>query len=430
VTLFEGKSQLGGMLRYGIPSYRLPHSILDRDIERILALGIQVQQGMKVGKEISWKDLKSFDAIFLASGMQSGKMLSIFEDCKGSVVTGLEFLTGPQRSFIAGLRQRTLIIGGGNVAIDVARTLIRLHQGKDTHITLICPESREQMPALPEEISEALEEGVTIIDGWAPHKLHKKSGKISSLDFFKAKVTKDDHSGVLQITRVGKIIQKFKVDSAILAIGQELDASSLPEGIEVRGGKVVTDQFGRTSLPRFFAGGDLIGRNAFVVDAIASGKTGALAIASFLEEKDVEKEFENHRIGTSRAISFHHFAEPSYRDSIDLKRVVSFEQMNTLFFLNAARNQQEKINPTVRKEAFKEVTRGLKPRSMEEETARCFKCGTCVDCESCIDFCPDISIFKEGTSLDYRLDEDHCKGCGACSVACPRHVIEMVPETI
>jgi len=428
-TLFEAKSELGGMLRYGIPPYRLPRPILDREIERILSLGIQIRLETTVGKDLSWKDLESFDAAFISMGLQSGMTLFEGDSSEGDIITGLDFLADPQRWSLEDDTQRTLIIGGGNVAIDVARTLLRLRQGRGGAITVLVPESRDEMPALPEEVKEAVEEGITILNGWAPHELRRGNGGTFSLDFCRAEVKRDEESGEVEIIRVGKEIQVHRADRIIVAIGQTMKPDNLPEGVETRGGKIVADRFGRTSLPRFFAGGDATGGKAFVADAIAGGKMGAFAISCFIEGRDVERAFQTHQIGNSQTFPFQHLIETPEKDSVDLKRVVSFDQINTLFFSKGVRNNPDALEPEARKKTFDEVVCGVDPARMDEEISRCFKCGTCIDCEICLDFCPDISIIKDARLGIYSFDTDYCKGCGVCSVACPRNVIEMVGET-
>jgi Pyruvate/2-oxoacid:ferredoxin oxidoreductase delta subunit len=166
-----------------------------------------------------------------------------------------------------------------------------------------------------------------------------------------------------------------------------------------------------------------------VANAIADGKMGAFAISCFFEGRDIEIEFQRYQIGDSQIYSFPHFIGGLEKDTIHLKTVVSFDQINTLFFSKNARNNPDKLEPETRKKTFEEVTRSLKQAGMEEEISRCFHCGTCIDCEICLDFCPDISIIKDTKLGVYSFDSDYCKGCGVCSVACPRNVIEMVGET-
>jgi NADPH-dependent glutamate synthase beta subunit-like oxidoreductase/Pyruvate/2-oxoacid:ferredoxin oxidoreductase delta subunit len=433
VTLFEGRAELGGMLRYGIPSYRLPRGVLDRDIRRILSLGIDVRTGATVGKNLDWADLQSYDAVFMAMGLQSGRSLRLAGDEKNGGVTGLAFLADPRqwgrRSRAGDKTKSVLVIGGGNVAVDVARTLVRIRQGRAEKITLVCPETRDQMPALAEEVEEALEEGITIVNGWAPSEAVKKERGRLSVDFFKAKVSRDETSGALMIVRSGKERQTLVADNLIVAIGQTRESLPLPLGMEIRKGSLATDPFGRTPLQRYVAGGDVVGGRGFVADAIASGKMGALAIACLLEGKDVTAEFSAHQIGKGTAFSFQNLLEPPGKDGTDLRKVVSFEEVNTIFFPKRGRKQAGKAIPSARKKTFAEVTRGLTLSMAKAESSRCFNCGTCVDCEYCMDFCPDLSVLRNETSGGYGFDPDYCKGCGVCLTACPRHVIEMVGET-
>jgi len=428
ITLFEAKSEPGGMLRYGIPSYRLPRPILDREIEGIHSLGIQTRLGATVGKDLSFKELESFDAVFISIGLQSGTTLFETDSSEGDILTGLDFLADPQRWSLEDDTQKTLIIGGGNVAIDAARSLLRLRKGKGGNITVLVPESRDQMPALPEEVKEALEEGITILNGWAPRKLHKEKGKLLSLDFGRAEVEIDEESGTVKITPVGKEIQKHTADRIIVAIGQTLKSDNLPEGVETKHGRIVADRFGRTSIPGVFAGGDAIGGKAFVADAIASGKMGAFAISCFIEGRDIETQFQAHQIGNGQSFSFQHFIGGFEKNSVDLRKVVLFDQINTLFFSENRRNNPDKLEPETRIKTFEEVIYGFDAARMEEEISRCFTCGTCIDCEICLDFCPDVSILRDAKSGFYSSHHDYCKGCGICSVACARNVIEMVRE--
>jgi NADPH-dependent glutamate synthase beta subunit-like oxidoreductase len=428
VSLIEARREIGGMLRYGIPSYRLPRPILEREIERILSLGIETHPNTDIGKDSRWNGLESFDAVFISTGLQLGKMLFEKEASKDFILTGLDFLANPQEFGLEKKKEKILIIGGGNVAIDVARTLTRLRRGKAEGITLLCPESRDQMPALAEEIEEALEEGITILNGWAPRKLHQKTGKGLAVEFCRAEVERDEASGAVKIIPIGTETQKHFADRIIVAIGQTARSFQLLEKISIKEAGIAADRFGRTRLPKIFVGGDIQGGKAFVADAIASGKMGALAISCLLEGRDVGTEFQYHQFGNRPSFSFQHFLGPDEKNPVDFKKVVSFDQINTLFFLQSARNNPRQLEPGERIRTFEEVNGGFASDRMEEEISRCFKCGTCIDCENCLDFCPDLSILKDTELKFYGFDEDHCKGCGVCSVACPRNVVEMVIE--
>ena len=286
------------------------------------------------------------------------------------------------------------------------------------------------MPALAEEIREALEEGITILNGWAPQQLHRKNGKRLAVEFFRAEAERDEASGAVKITPVGIETQKHFADRIIVAIGQTPRPFQLSEEVSIKEDRVATDRFGRTPHPKIFVGGDVTGGKAFVADAIASGKMGALAISCLLEGKGIEAEFRCHQFGDRPSFSFRHFIGPDERNWVDFKKVVSFDQINTLFFYQSARNNSDRLEAVERIRTFQEVNGGLTPERVEDEISRCFRCGICIDCENCLDFCPDVSILKDIELKLYGFDEDHCKGCGICSVACPRNVVEMVSEPL
>ena len=429
ITLFEARTQLGGMLRYGIPSFRLPRSVLDKEIGRILALGIKTKLNTRVGDDPDWKDLDAYDAVFLSVGLHRGKRLFESSNLQDRILTGVDFLSDPEKSFLDDAAQKTLIIGGGNAAIDVARTLLRIRRGNGSHITVVCPESREQMPVLPDDLAEALEEDLEVQNGWVAAASQAGTQSSIAIQFRQAEVKKDEATGRLRITPVGDQRHQLEADNIIVAIGQDINTDVLPEQIELSLGRIDTDSFGRTSNVKFFAGGDAAGGSAFVADAIAGGKMGALAISCFLGSKDVEAQFKAYQLGISRAYSLQHFIQQAEVDSENLKRVVAYDQINTLFFSRQPRIVPQAANPRTRKASFSEVVDGIDPANMEEEIARCFNCGTCIDCENCMDFCPDISILRDAKSGNYDFDSDYCKGCGMCSVACPRNIIDMEKDS-
>jgi len=215
-------------------------------------------------------------------------------------------------------------------------------------------------------------------------------------------------------------------DTVIFAVGQFPETGFMQEmGVELsgKGGIEICPETGATNVEGVFAGGDGAGGRAFVADAIASGKMGALAILCFLEGKDVRDEFQKHRIGAGPSFSFQRVMEPG-SDGADLRKVVSFDGINTLCFPHAERNRSpEFMAMEERVRTFGEVTSGLAPKPMAEEISRCFKCGMCTRCDLCFLLCPDVSIQKVGRGYDVRTE--YCKGCSVCASTCPRHVIEM-----
>jgi NADPH-dependent glutamate synthase beta subunit-like oxidoreductase len=429
ITLFEVRPALGGMLRYGIPSYRLPRSVLDKEIDRILDLGIEVKPNTTVGDNLPWSGLDEYDAVFLSTGLHQGKRLFSSPGLRDRVFTGVDFLSDPKGSPLKDPGQKTLVIGGGNVAVDAARTLFRIRSGQGEGITLICPESREQMQALPDDLAEAMEEGLHVHNGWVPVEVKEGAQSPIAVGFRQAEVERDETTGQIDVRPVGDSFRQYETDHIIVAVGQDLGTGVLPEQVDISSDHIAIDSYGRTSRAKFFAGGDAAGSKAFVADAIAAGKLGALAIACAFQDEDAEEQFKAWQLGTSKAFSFQHFMQRSLMEPGNLKQVVAYDEINTLFFPPRPRVSPAKEAVQTRKADFSEVVKGIHPTEMSLEIARCFNCGTCIDCGNCMDFCPDVSILKDAGSGTYDFDADYCKGCGVCSVACPRNIITMERDT-
>lgn len=429
ITLVEARAELGGMLRYGIPSFRLPRTVLDQEIGRIVGLGIKTKTNTRVGDDQGWKEFDGYDAVFLAVGQQRGKRLFESGGLQDRIFTGVDFLADPEKSTLDDAGKKTIIVGGGNVAIDVARTLLRIRGGNGCNISVVCPEPQDQMPVLPDDLAEALEEDLDIENGWVPVALKEDSQGQIAIQFRQAEVKKDDATGSIDISPIGDQRRQMEADNIIVAVGQKINIDVLPQQIKLSLGRIDTDPYGRTSNPDFFAGGDAAGGSAYVADAIAGGKMGAMAIHCYLSAGDIDAQFKCYQLGISRAFSFKHFLQQAKVDSENLKRVVAFDQINTLFFSKQPRLVPPAVDPRTRKSSFVEVVDGTDPADMEQEIARCFNCGTCIDCENCLDFCPDISVLKDARTGKYDFNSDYCKGCGMCSVACPRNIIDMEKDS-
>jgi NADPH-dependent glutamate synthase beta subunit-like oxidoreductase len=417
VTLYEERQLTGGVLRYGIPEYRLPKDSLDRDIQRILSLGVDLRTGVAVTNDMV-NDLKEkHDALFLATGAWLSRRTGSPGEMRSDILLGLDFLSAPHDR--VGNKEQILVIGGGDVAVDVARVAVRLG-GPKTTVTMVAPENRREFPAISEGIGEAKEEGIRMIGGYQPAEF-LGNGSLRSVRFVRTKVLKDDSGVYRMVPARGKELV-LDADLAIIAIGQVPDTSVLPQGLLTTGDfHIQIDEYGMSPADRIYAGGDLVRQRPAVVDAIASGKRAALAI--HLDSLGVAKHEILHllQLGAGRSLSMQAFLEPAARD---LKTIVRYEDLNTLVYRKLPAHKASVSKAGTRKMGFGEVTSSLKHDAAIEEAKRCFYCGRCVGCDLCFLLCPDISILKEASG-GYRVLSDYCKGCSQCATTCPRYVIDM-----
>lgn len=421
-TVFESSSQAGGMLRLGIPSYRLPREVLDREISNIEALGVQIQTGMALGQNLRLEDLKNYQAVFVATGAHRGRGLGIPGERGKGVLNGLDLLKKVNLRKRVTLGDKIAVVGGGNTAIDVARSLIRL--GKKA--TILYRRSREEMPAFEEEIHEALEEGVKIRYLIQPIRIGEKDG-LKRIECLRMELGEIDESGRRRPVPVPHSTIRIDVDQVIIAAGEEIEASFLPEELEKKEGIVLTRRDGSTGIQGVFAGGDLTSVQRTVAHAIGSGKKAALAIDCYLNERDSEEAIRGVLIGEGPSLSFFDYVHPGER--VRKSHVVAFEELNMDYFGPASRQREGKAVVKDRIKGFKEVSSTLPKGAALDEAERCFNCGTCNGCEICYVFCPDLSILKSGGVIAHQMNYDYCKGCGICFTECPRGAISLKEES-
>jgi heterodisulfide reductase subunit A len=320
--------------------------------------------------------------------------------------------------------RRIAVIGGGNTAIDCARAARRVG-GEE--VTILYRRSRAEMPALPEDVASIQAEGIKLQLLAAPRRVISENGKVSALECFRIELGAPDESGRPQPVIIKGSEFIVPVDTVIAAVGQTPETEFLREaGVPVNRRGIIEVAAGtcETALRGVFAGGDSAGGKAFVADAIADGKKAALSIFCFLEGRESARELEKLRIGSGSAFSFHSLVSPQ-ENEVDLKKIVRLEELNTICAPYSRSNKNpDWLKPEERVNSFGEAVGGLEPGKMEAETARCFKCGTCTQCDLCFLLCPDISITKMGTD-GYSVRTEYCKGCGICATSCPRHVLQM-----
>jgi len=393
VTVFDAGPKPGGMMRFGIPRYRLPRKILDAEIERIAALGVRIELEHKVTSILETMQEGAFDAAFLAVGAHLGKRTYIPAGSAARVLDAVSLLRSMEGEEPPRLGRRVVVYGGGNTAIDAARTAKRL--GAEEAI-VVYRRTRERMPAHDFEVEEAEDEGV----------LMKWLSTIKQVDEGKLVVERMelDDSGFPQPT--GEL-EELEADSVILALGQETDLSLL-DGVPdlvVEDGVVQVGPDMMSGHPGIFAGGDMVPAERTVTVAIGHGKKAARCIDAWLRGGQ--------------------FSRPPRH------QLAAFDGLNTWYYDDAPRSVQPQLESARRASTFDEVVGGLDEGTALYEARRCLSCGNCFACDNCYGVCPDNAVIKLGDPGEpYRIDYDFCKGCGICAAECPCGAIEMQPEEI
>ncbi len=416
VTVFEAKSEPGGIMRWGIPEYRLPQSVLKREILRIFSLPIEMKTGVALGRELSFYELRCFDAVFLSPGARVNAPLSIEGEGLERVWRGGDFLEQVNSREKFTLGRETLVIGGGNTAMDVARSAIRL----GSRVTVAYRRTRSEMPAIPDEIVEAEEEGVRFEFLIQPVKIKLLKTKRLAVKFQRMKLGDPDRSGRPRAIPVRGRFVNLEADRLIAAVGEEVDLSWIPQEF-IKEGMIDVNP-----SPKVFAGGDAVDQPRTVVTAIASGKRAAISFDLHLRGCSADKVFSKIKVGNKGSLSMEAYLsgreEGRWPESKD---VISYDGINTLYFEHSQKINTRKLGLAQRQRGFSEVNRGLSSKESELSASRCFSCGTCNYCYNCYFFCPEGAISLDPLHRTKYVDLDHCKGCGTCAKACPRNVVEM-----
>lgn len=397
VTLFEAGDELGGVMRTGIPSYRLPRDVLDREISYILRHGVEVKTNQFVDRAELLRLTREFDAVFVATGLQELRSLNLGQLDRNYVVQGIDFLDQTRQGQGTCKNQRVVVVGGGNTAFDAARTAKRLGASS---VRVVYRRTRAEMPAIAEEIDEGIEEGVQVSELVLPLRLRPAGGG-AVMTCTRMKLGEPDESGRPRpIPETSEDAQfDLTCDKVILALGQSSDLSILPEGAEV---KEDGHLLGLTGAP-VFAGGDFTINAGTVTAAISSGHMAALHVHRTLTGED--------------------------RFPPRPERIADPEMIHMHIFSHLPRERAATVPPALRRTNFTEVKLGLVDEPGHDaavaEAERCFSCGVCNQCDRCLEYCPEGILLREQSGEGYRFDFDFCKGCGVCASQCPRGVIYM-----
>jgi NADPH-dependent glutamate synthase beta subunit-like oxidoreductase len=383
----------GGMMRYGIPSYRLPRDVLDDELNRIAAMGVRLTCDHRVEDLAAERNEGGFDAVFVAIGAHLAKRVDIPARDAGTMVDAVSFLRSVASGEKPVIGRRVAVYGGGNTAMDAARVARRL--GAEDAV-IVYRRTREQMAAHAEEAEDAEREGVRI--NWLR--------TISDFDGpdLTVEIMELDDAGYPRPT--GRF-EKLAADTVILALGQRSDTAFLRgvPGVEFdRDGNVIVTPSMMTGCPGVFAGGDMVPSERTVTVGVGHGKKAAGYIDAYLGER------------TPVVTAKHNIA--------------TFDALHLWYFGDAARRQQPELAPAERVVDFDEVVGGLTSAQATYEARRCLSCGNCFECDGCLGACPEDAVIKIGPGERYRFDYDRCTGCGTCFEQCPVHAIEMVPERV
>ena len=418
-TIFESMPEPGGMLRWGIPAYRLPHQILKMEIDYIKAMGVEIQTNATLGSDITLEYLENqgFQAVFLGIGAHKPMKLGIPGEKKLSGIQyNLNFLRQARLGKVD-MGKRVIIIGGGNTAVDCARTAVRLG-AEEVHI--VYRRTRREMPARVREIQEAEEEGVIIDFLLSPIRILNDNGKVTGLECILNRLSEVDPTGRRRPMPLDGTEHILPADTIIPAIGQEVETKYFEtfKDLELTGKRlIIVDPITmETSIPGLFAGGDVVSGPATVVEAVASGKTSAESI---------------HR--TLRGLPHSEYElMPARRKRVSVMEISPEEKSIP------ARPQVPMIDLEKRQESFKEVSSTLTERSASQEARRCLRCDICIRCGRCIEICSEqmgvdaihLSYVEENKSseTDFRRPSEICIGCGACAINCPTGAMVMEDE--
>jgi len=394
VTIREAGPVAGGMMRFGIPKYRLPRDVVDAEVQRIVDLGVTLELDTKVEDIPTAKREGGFDACFVAIGAHLAKRVDIPGPDATRIVDAVSVLrdmeTGEEPPKLG---RRVVVYGGGNTAVDVARTAKRL--GAEEAV-IVYRRTREQMPAHDFEVDEALEEGVVV--NWLRTITGAADGGELQIERMEL-----DENGRPQPT--GEF-ETLEADTLVLALGQNVDTAILDQlpGVTLVDGVVQVSANMMTGCDGVFAGGDMVPSERTITVAVGHGKKAARHIDAYL-----------------RGARY----EPAPKHE-----VASFDKLNPWYYTDADQTVQPMLDAVRRQSTFDEVLAGLDEDSAQYEARRCLSCGNCFECDNCYGVCPDNAVVKLGPGKRFEFKYDYCKGCAICVTECPCGAIEMVPEAI
>ncbi|HET6386004.1 MAG TPA: FAD-dependent oxidoreductase [Armatimonadota bacterium] len=432
-TVYEAQDRPGGVLALGIPPYRLPVDVVAREVSRLEKLGVEFRCGVRIGDDLSFADLRrTHAAVITATGLPQPRPLTIAAPDDPRIMAGLPFLQAVSRNEACGLSGTIVILGGGDVAIDSARSALRLGA---TSVILFAPEARGAMPAHPEEITAAEQEGIGIRNGCLAVAISAASSGLT-IQFSSVDRTNRRTDGSIEFITGSEPLTQVSAAALIYAVGQQASLEFLPPQFasvprlstgawgEMRSS---CDTGDRDEAAGVFAAGDVTGTYN-VVNAIASGKRAAIGIDTYLRALPTDDLAARIRLGSAGAVSMQNYhawrrGEPAPA----IEKIVPYSEINLDYFPPVSRAVLPHLSRGANGTAFREINLALDNAAAVEEARRCFNCGICNMCGNCFRYCPDSSVIQQA-DWGFAIDVDHCKGCGICVQECPRGAMSMIPE--
>jgi len=401
VTVFEALSVPGGMLAVGIPEYCLPKEVLTAEINAVERLGIDIQTNVAIGSKQSLDDLlgQGYKAIFIATGAHKSMKLGLSGEEKDGTVDALSFLREVNLGNRGSVGDKVAVIGENNVAVNAARVAIRLGA---KYVSIICRQSKMDMPTRNEEVKLAEEEGVHIIYLAAPSNILGE-GRVAGLECIRMRLGEADKGQVPRLTPIKGSEFVIDVDTIITAVGRTPDLNFVNHELKTSpmGTLVVDAGTLATNKPDIFAGGDVTGGRTTVARAIGDGMRASVSIDRYIRGEGLEV----------------------FREKTP---IAGFKDLNLAYFQSSLGAQISRLPVADRIKGFTEVEGGFTESVAIKETERCFSCGVCDGCDNCWLVCPDVTISRKNG--EYQVNYDYCKGCGLCVEECPRGAITMEEE--
>ena len=405
VTLIESQPELGGLMRYGIPAYRLARKVLDGEIARIVALGIDVRCGQALATPRAFAQLRAgHDAVYLAFGARRQKRMPQLDYTRPWVVDGADYLARTSIGASPVLGRRLVVIGGGSAALDVARSARRAGH----EVTILALEAENRMPAQREEVVEALEEGIVLVDGAMLRSVGEAGAGGLRLDCVRVRFEPGAQRGQFTVTPLDGGGFALEADAIVSSIGQDPDLTPLAAALEIDGTLLRTDACGATSADGVWAGGDMTSMARFVTEAIGMGERAALEIDRVLRARSGEG------------------GAPEDPPARATESVVGLAAINLHYHPAQERSAEHRVAAAERLAHDAEVQLGLDIERALAEAERCFSCGLCTHCDNCVTYCPDLAVRRAGDG--YVVLTDYCKGCGLCVKECPTGSMKMLEE--